>query len=189
MHGWSGSSFWQQCNFLSVCDIGVLWPNGWMDQDETWHAGRPWSWPQSVRWEPSSPYPKGDGARPQFRPISIVAKFLDGSRCNLVGRYSLSPSDIVLNGDPAPFPKRGQSLQFSAHICCGQMAGWIKMPRGKEVGLGPGHIVLDGDPAAPHPNPKGHSPQFLAHICCGQMAWWIKMPLGMQVGLGPTTLC
>jgi len=24
-----------------VCDIGVLWPNGWMDQYETWHAGRP----------------------------------------------------------------------------------------------------------------------------------------------------
>jgi len=26
---------------LSVCDVGVPWPNGWMDQDETWHAGRP----------------------------------------------------------------------------------------------------------------------------------------------------
>jgi len=25
----------------SVCDVGVLWPNGLMDQDETWHAGRP----------------------------------------------------------------------------------------------------------------------------------------------------
>jgi len=25
----------------SVCDVGVLWPNGWMDQDETWHGGRP----------------------------------------------------------------------------------------------------------------------------------------------------
>jgi len=24
---------------LSVCDIGVLWPNGWTDQDETWHRG------------------------------------------------------------------------------------------------------------------------------------------------------
>ena len=24
---------------LSVCNIGVLWPNGWMDQDETWHGG------------------------------------------------------------------------------------------------------------------------------------------------------
>jgi len=29
----------------------------------------------------------------------------------------------------------------------GQTVGWIKMPLGKEVGLGPGHIVLDGDPA------------------------------------------
>jgi len=24
-----------------VCNVGVLWPNGWLDQDETWHAGRP----------------------------------------------------------------------------------------------------------------------------------------------------
>ena len=22
-----------------VCDVGVLWPNGSMDQDETWHRG------------------------------------------------------------------------------------------------------------------------------------------------------
>ena len=26
---------------LSVCNVGVLWPNGWMDQDETWHGGMP----------------------------------------------------------------------------------------------------------------------------------------------------
>ena len=26
---------------LSVCDVGVLWPNGSMDQDDTWRAGRP----------------------------------------------------------------------------------------------------------------------------------------------------
>jgi len=25
----------------SLCDVGVLWPNGWMDQDETWHGGVP----------------------------------------------------------------------------------------------------------------------------------------------------
>jgi len=24
---------------VSVCDVGVLWPNGWIDQDETWHGG------------------------------------------------------------------------------------------------------------------------------------------------------
>jgi len=29
------------------------------------------------------------------------------------------------------------------------MAGWIKMPLGREVGLGPSDIVLDGDPGLP----------------------------------------
>jgi len=43
--------------FLSVWDAGVLWPNGWIDQDETWHGGRPWLWSQCVRWGPSSPSP------------------------------------------------------------------------------------------------------------------------------------
>jgi len=28
------------CPLLSVCNVGVLWPNGRMDQNETWHAGR-----------------------------------------------------------------------------------------------------------------------------------------------------
>jgi len=28
------------------------------------------------------------------------------------------------------------------------MAAWIKMPLGMEVGLGPGDMVLDGDPAS-----------------------------------------
>jgi len=32
---------------------------------------------------------------------------------------------------------------------CGQTVGWIRMQLGTEVGLGPGHIVLDGDPAPP----------------------------------------
>ena len=71
--------------------------------------------------------------------------------------------------------------QFSAHVCCGQMAGWIKIPLGAEVGLGPGDIVLDGDPA---PSNKGHStPHFSTHVDCGQTAGWIKMPLGTEVDL------
>ena len=32
---------------------------------------------------------------------------------------------------------------------CGQVVGWIKMKLGTEVGLGPGRIVLDGDPVPP----------------------------------------
>jgi len=40
-------------------------------------------------------------------------------------------------------------------VYCGQTVGWIKMKLGMQVGLVPGHIVLDGDPA-PSPR-KGHS--------------------------------
>jgi len=55
---------------------------------------------------------------------------------------------IVLDRDTALiFPKRGHSPQFSAHVCCGQMAAWIKMPVGTNVSLGPGDFVLEGDPA------------------------------------------
>jgi len=68
-------------------------------------------------------------------------------------------------------------------VHCGQTVERIKTKLGTQVGLGPGHIVLNGDPAPP-PS-KGHSPQFLAHICCGQMAVWIKMSLGIELGLGP----
>ena len=34
---------------LSVSNVGVLRTNGWMDQDETWHAGRRQPWPHCCR--------------------------------------------------------------------------------------------------------------------------------------------
>jgi len=71
---------------LSVCDVRALWPNGWTDQDETWHAGRPRPWPHCVRWGLSSPSPKGAQPPTNFRPISVVAKWLHGSRRHLVWR-------------------------------------------------------------------------------------------------------
>ena len=84
-------------------------------------------------------------------------------------------------GSSSP-PKKGHSSrQFSAHVCCGQTTGWIKMPLRREVDLGPGEIVLDGDLAPP----KGYSPQFSVHVCCGQRAGCIKMPLGAKVDLSP----
>jgi len=64
-----------------------------------------------------------------------------------------------------PFVKRF-ALCYQTVVClsclsvtfvhCGQTVGWIKMKLGMRVGLGHGHIVLDGDPALPPP--KGHSP-------------------------------
>jgi len=84
----------------------LLRPNGCMDQDATWY-----------------------GSRPRFRRLCV----------------SSLPQKV------------GRSLpQFSAHVYCGQTAGWIKMALGIGVGLSPGDFVLDGDPA---PSPKrGRSP-------------------------------
>ena len=59
------------------------------------------------------------------------------------------------------------------------------MALGTEVGLGSGHIVLDGDPAPLPKNGAEPPPQFSAHFYCGQTVGCIKMPLGMKVGLGP----
>jgi len=46
------------------------------------------------------------------------------------------------------------------------MVGWIKVPLGKEVGLGPCHIVLDGDPVGTHHTAA--PPHFSAHVYCGK---------------------
>ena len=43
---------------LSVSDVGVLWINGQMDQDETRHGGSPRPLQHCVRWGPSSPTKK-----------------------------------------------------------------------------------------------------------------------------------
>jgi len=57
-------------------------------------------------------------------------------------------------GRQVGLPKKGVEPPFSAHTYSGQTAGWIKMPLGMELGVGP-----DGGPA---PSPKkGHSlPNF-----------------------------
>jgi len=71
------------------------------------------------------------------------------------------------------------------YVRCGQTGGWIKTPLGTEAGLGPGNIVLDGDPAPPK---RGTVPQFSVHVRYGQTAGWIKMPLGTEVHLGPDNI-
>jgi len=52
------------------------------------------------------------------------------------------------------------------------------MKLGMEVGLGPGHIVLDGDPTPPSPK-EAQPPIF------GPCLLWINMPLRMNVDLSP----
>jgi len=45
-------------------------------------------------------------------------------------------------------------------VYCGQTVGRIKMKLGTQIGFGPGHIALDGDPAPALPPPNGHIPNF-----------------------------
>ena len=79
---------------LSVCDVGALWPNGWTDQDETWHTGRPRPWPHCVRWGPSSP-------SPIFGPF-LLWQMAGCIKMPLDMEVGLSPGDFVLDGDPVP---------------------------------------------------------------------------------------
>ena len=108
------------CLSCPVCNVGVLWPNGWMDQDETGM------------------------------------------------QVGLGPGHTVSDGDPS-IPQRDTAPQFLADIYCGQMARWIKMPLGTEVGLDPSDIVLDRGSSSP-PQKGGRAPQQSAHVYCGQTA-------------------
>jgi len=88
-----------------------------------------------------------------------VAKWLDGSRCDLAWKYVSAQATLCQMGTQLPLLQRGTAPQFSAHICCSQMAGWIKMPLGREVGLSPSDIVSDKD-AAPLPQKVVEPPNF-----------------------------
>ena len=118
----------------------------------------------------TEPPPQKGAEFPNFGPMSIVTKRLDGLRWHLAWRWAfIGLGLIVLHGDPDPFLKKGaEPPQFSAHCYCAQTAGGIKMLLSMEVGLSPRDFVLDGDPAPLLK--KGRSLQFLADVYGGQTA-------------------
>ena len=102
----------------------------------------------------------------------------------------LSLADIVLDGAPAPHPlKEHNHPQISANVRCSQTAGWTKMPLDMEVGLGPGHIVLDAT-QLPASKRGTTAPNFrpMSIMAVGQTAEWIKMAIGIQVNIDNTVL-
>ena len=89
---------YQTVRCLSVCDVGALSPNGWMDQDETWHAGRPRPWPHCVGWGPSTPPPKEHRSH-QFSPYLLRPNgCMDQDATWYGGRPQ--PRGLVLDRDP-----------------------------------------------------------------------------------------
>jgi len=85
----------------------------------------------------------------------------------------LVPGHIVLDGDPAPLPKKGGLSIFGP--CFLWPNGWMDQDaawyEASKVGLGPGRIVAWG-PSSPSQN--GHSPQFSAHVYCGQTVAYLS---------------
>ena len=70
--------------------------------------------------DPGLPPTKGHSPQfsaSNFRPVSVLTKWLDGSGYRYGGRPRTC--DIVLDGEPAPHEKGHSSPQFSAHVYCG----------------------------------------------------------------------
>jgi len=138
------------------------------------------------------PLPKG-AQPPNLRPMSVVAKQLDGSRCHLLGRSVSAQATLCYTGTQL-LSKKGTQQPPLFGPCLlwrnGSMDQDATWYGGGPWPLGSGHTVLDGTQLAPIQ--RGTDPQFSAHICCSQTVGWIKMPLGMEDGLGPlaqATLC
>ena len=131
---------------LSVCSVGVLWPNGLTDQDETRHAVRPRSWPHCVRWGPSSPPLKGHSP-PIFGPYLLRP---NGCMDQDVTWYGGRPRlrRLCVRWEPrSSLTKRGQTpLNFRPMFIAAKRLEWMKLVLGTEVGFSPGDFVLDGDP-------------------------------------------
>jgi len=92
-----------------------------------------------------------------------------GTQPPIFGPYQLLPNgcmdqDVTWYG-ARPRPRRlcvrgGPRSRFSAHVYCGQTAGWMQLILGMVVGLSPSDFVLDGDPAAPSPK-RGRAPSSI----------------------------
>ena len=120
------------------------------------------------------------GRAPNFRPMSVVAKRLDGLKCHLVWRFP-RPRRLCVRWGPSSPQKKVQT------------SGCIKMPLGTEVGLSPGNFVVDADPAPPGKGvePPIFGPRLLwSNGCMDQdVTWYGDRPLPTRhcIGRGPSS--
>ena len=134
---------------LSVCNIGVLLSSLFVrrtrlttigDRAFPVAAARVWNClPQHVTSAPSLP---------TFRSCLKTHLF---SRCY----PAVKPEKWFLYS--------GRSCYCYCYCYCCQTVGWIKIPLGTEVGLGPGDIVLDWD-SAPPPAERGTSARHFSAL-------------------------
>jgi len=105
-------------------------------------------------------------------PIFLVHRLRNGSP------YAIRPLSVCLSLCLSACPVL--SVLSVTFVHCGQTVGRIKMKLSMQVGVGPGHIVLDGDPALPSQE-RGQSPppQFSALFYCGETATCKNIIIGV----------
>jgi len=107
-------------------------------------------------------FPRKGGTAPNFRPMSIVAKRLDGPRCHLVSWRYASTQAYCAGCEHISHRHPNDWMDQAATWYGGRLR-----PRPHCATWGPSHL----------PQKRGHNPQFSAYVCCGQTAGWIKIPL------------
>ena len=108
--------------------------------------------------DPALPSPKGH--TPIFGPYLLRPNGCMDSDVTWYGARPPPRRLCVRWGPRSPSRKGGRAPKFSAHVHCGQTAGWMKLVLGVVVGLSPDDFVLDGDPAPPPKRWAEHSPNF-----------------------------
>jgi len=101
----------------------LLWPNGWMDQDETWHGCRPRPWPHCVGWGPA-PLPKRGVEPPIFGPCLLWPHGCMGQDATWKGGRPQPKRHCVTQ---LPSPKRARSAPIFGP-CLLWPNGWAERP-------------------------------------------------------------
>ena len=98
---------------------------------------------------------KGTQQPPSFRPCLLWPRSPISATAELLYKRSLKTGSPYAAG---PFSCLSLLSVLSVTLVhCGQTVGWIKIPLQLSIGLGPGDIVLDGDPG-PAPLFSGRTP-------------------------------
>ena len=95
--------------------------------------------------------------------LRILTTHIELSRCRIADRNHGRRGTHSILRRTAPYamgPLSVLSVLSVTLVYCGQTVGWIKMPLGTEVGLGPGHIVLHWDQLTPTKRGTAPPPTF-----------------------------
>ena len=144
-----------------------MWPNGWMDQDGTYHRGGAWSRPHCAKWGPSSPPQKREESSPHFSAHVLKPNGWKNQDATWYGGSPRPRPHCAKWGPSSPRAKKGHSPPPILGPCLLWPNGWIDEDATWyecRSEFRP-HCVRRG-PSSPIKGAQ-QPPLFLAHVYCG----------------------